>query len=1032
VLLHHLVASADGVRLSLYAKAEVDPRCGTGLCLATDGATLLVGLSGGWLLRLSWAGERLSLLRWEGGPEARQQQLVRGGPGPKASPSPLCVPPGSRGSVPTVERTPHPLGTPSRSSPLPLRSRGSLRQSCGSASLRQSGQGGQGGQSRHRPAAIVRRSSTEVRALSSAFSPTPGSALFSPPAGGGGGEGSGGEGSGGEGGGVVALAASAGLRMTALVGCGGQAALLLGAAAVAAAAAEEEEEDGALRLLQVQRRGARCVVLCSTQRLAAVGGASGEVCLYALPPPEARRGAAARRGEEPAGEEPAPPLRRLSLSAWGESLLTTGGVSCLAFAPDGAGLAVGWRRRGAAIFGPAGTLCAAWPEPSVAAPVALGAGVAALAWGSAGSRLFVAEAGGGDGDGDGDGDGVGGVATAGAAVGGVRELSLLLACSPPCGGGVACSTLAAGGDAIGDAGGAAGEAGRGAAEAAPLLLLGAEHVHIARAAAGPRATGAWTAVPLPAAYVQRCSPLRLAALSPSGAHLAVAGRQGAALTSLDAPRWRFFGASGGAAEASMRAAALCWLGADALLLVGHAPPKAEAPSEAGEAGGGRRAALPPAAQQSGEWDGPGAAVVLLVLPRHALHLRSALARLAPASLRGKVWGCARPSAARLVVGAGRHIALLQMEPKGCLEADASGAPGSLRVAASVLRLFELDPISISISPHVSQHASLPALLPAGLSAAAAGGSGGGGEAGGGGGAEMQASALEIVVRLQDGAVMRGCVGPSPLDVRPGGMGGAVAAEPPPEPLRLQPLLPAGAAVLCWHARGALWALSGRGELCEWRWDGAEPSGVRPEGLQLLSAQPEVLPLRVLPAVWAVLGVRCVGPHAPQPVAQPFLHRHLARLLRDATHDATRDARAPRAFRRRHCLELLLHEAVLATPSATGGASAAAPLETVAALLLELRVTVRCRVVAGCARKTDALHWARLFGACGTPLALLRASLGGGDPACAAMLLLPVQHAHGDEACRDAAREVDRAAAERDMTALQRQLGAFLHRSTECD
>ena len=42
--------------------------------------------------------------------------------------------------------------------------------------------------------------------------------------------------------------------------------------------AEAGEEDGALRLLQVQRRGARCVALCSTQRLAAVGGASGEVC----------------------------------------------------------------------------------------------------------------------------------------------------------------------------------------------------------------------------------------------------------------------------------------------------------------------------------------------------------------------------------------------------------------------------------------------------------------------------------------------------------------------------------------------------------------------------------------------------------------------------------------------------------------------------------------------------------------------------------------------------------------------------------
>ena len=65
-----------------------------------------------------------------------------------------------------------------------------------------------------------------------------------------------------------------------------------------------------------------------------------------------------------------------------------------------------------------------------------------------------------------------------------------------------------------------------------------------------------------------------------------------------------------------------------------------------------------------------------------------------------------------------------------------------------------------------------------------------------------------------------------------------------------------------------------------------------------------------------------------------------------------------------------------------------------------------------------------------PLALLRASLGGGDPASAAMLLLPVQHAHGEEAGRHAAREVERLAAARGMAALQRQLGAFLHRSTE--
>ena len=49
--------TAPQARLSQYAKTEVDPRCGEGLCLATDGTTLLVGFSGGWLLRLSWAGQ---------------------------------------------------------------------------------------------------------------------------------------------------------------------------------------------------------------------------------------------------------------------------------------------------------------------------------------------------------------------------------------------------------------------------------------------------------------------------------------------------------------------------------------------------------------------------------------------------------------------------------------------------------------------------------------------------------------------------------------------------------------------------------------------------------------------------------------------------------------------------------------------------------------------------------------------------------------------------------------------------------------
>jgi hypothetical protein len=82
--------------------------------------------------------------------------------------------------------------------------------------------------------------------------------------------------------------------------------------------------------------------------------------------------------------------------------------------------------------------------------------------------------------------------------------------------------------------------------------------------------------------------------------------------------------------------------------------------------------------------------------------------------------------------------------------------------------------------------------------------------------------------------------------------------------------------------------------------------------------------------------------------------------------------------------------------------------------------VEARIVAGCARKTDASHWARLFAACGDPLELLDACLEAGDVNCAAALLLPVRHVCGTKVCEHMVDKV-RAAAERQRARERRDL-----------
>jgi hypothetical protein len=184
-------------------------------------------------------------------------------------------------------------------------------------------------------------------------------------------------------------------------------------------------------------------------------------------------------------------------------------------------------------------------------------------------------------------------------------------------------------------------------------------------------------------------------------------------------------------------------------------------------------------------------------------------------------------------------------------------------------------------------------------------------------------------------------------------------------------------------------------------------------------------------------------------AQPFAHVEIRQLLLMARPaDALACAkRAP--FRRRYCLELLLHETLVeaaegdararkaagngaeadgAGGGGGGGEGAGASLFVhVATLVRELGAPDWCRIVAGCARKTDASHWARLFAACGDPLELLDACLEAGDVNCAAALLLPVRHVCGTKVCEHMVDKV-RAAAEpqraRERRDLIKQLDAF--------
>ena len=114
-------------------------------------------------------------------------------------------------------------------------------------------------------------------------------------------------------------------------------------------------------------------------------------------------------------------------------------------------------------------------------------------------------------------------------------------------------------------------------------------------------------------------------------------------------------------------------------------------------------------------------------------------------------------------------------------------------------------------------------------------------------------------------------------------------------------------------------------------------------------------------------------------------------------------------------------------SSTSGGENAYLFLHVASLVHKLGRADACRVICGCARKTDPTHWPRLFTVCGQPYDLLHTSLAAGLPDCASALLLPLRHASGSAACAQAVQLVRSAAEARGETNLLCQLDAFAQR-----
>jgi len=611
----------------------------------------------------------------------------------------------------------------------------------------------------------------------------------------------------------------------------------------------------------------------------------------------------------------------------------------------------------------------------------------------------------------------------------------------------------------------------GSRDGASVVLLGSDHVRLARCVA---AAQDWRCLPVPPSYLKRAWPLRTAAVL--GGSVAVAGDRGVAIcrsvchAAVLRERWHFFGASG-AQHKPFRARFLHWVSEECLLVVGHDLYLVDDSSEA-------RAVLAGCGNLSDE-DAVPLSVLLL-----RKDLREVLMRIELDAPWGRLWGCAAlrsdeghpaagtfqgwygmPKRTTLILGAGTGIGMEACPGIGMAHMDVD--KGSYDAALRRVRVIS----------GIARRLPRGMCPPTGLSAVYRdyGGAERGDSEPCGGGAT---SRLEVVVALLDGSVLLSSHHVAAVCILR-----RIA--------RLQPLLqilPPGSSQRLWHAPGTIWTLTTAGM---WQWDvdacrqaiadrevvvwshaGKDPGTNTTcplSAIQILPPPREVCPLAILMAPSAVLGCAVLptpstySTAGPRLHVQPFVHTTIRKLFLLAQPAAALQRARTAPFRRRYCLELLLHEALIevvradARPCMTeavmsdhgtslrkrtpadGALTADGPatsnvylFEHVAMLVRELDQTDWCHIVAGCARKTDALHWERLFAACGHPLELVRAFLEAGDVRCAASLLLPVRHVFGRHACMHAVRKVSQAAEAQGLAHLVAYLCHWCSTTCCCD
>lgn len=735
--------------------------------------------------------------------------------------------------------------------------------------------------------------------------------------------------------------------------------------------------------------GASTAALCGRRQLAAIGLRDGAVRIHSY-------------------EFVDDPVELLSLRPWGYDAIDTGCVSCLAFSPEAASIAIGFQHRGAAAFGLSGALEAHWPVYSGGLALSgsgLANGTVAIAWEPGNAYLLAAPA-----TAEGARDQLGADCC-------VWRLGVLREPHVP--------------GSIQPAG------------AAAILLLGDDHIRIAPTLPATGDQRRWRLLSVPRSYLQRAWPLRLAALTDGGDTIAVAGVRGVAIAPLSTERWRFLGASI-AQLTPFRAHMIHWLSGGALLVIASHLPSSDA----------RSVALAPLTSADGDdlqatGDLPPLSIIVLRSDLREVLFRSQLGDSSP---RAPLWGCGLlptaapasslgtryglPEQVTLVLGSAWSLTTVTLSISAV---TAAGAAAPLRFQLSVRPPLQLPP-DLSSSP-----AGLSAVLRVAMETTQNTSSdipGLAGDRKDDGATHSPVQEVEVIVPLQDGSMVAATLPLQiePFDARASGYIDSMESHEAIATLTAQAsiwlLLPRKSAQRSWHAPGIVWTLNANG-MRQWRVC-KNQALAETTALQIMPQPREVLPLAVLPELCAVLGIAflpvpaATAPLGPHVHLQPCLHHHIRRQLQQGN-DATalqlaRDA----PFRRRYCLELLLHETLLAAAKVSPSSDArdeAAIFGSVVSLLQSLDTAEYHNVVANCARKTDAVYWDRLFAVCGSPLKLLTAAFDAGELRCAAVLLLPVRHAAGLEACDEATRRVRGRANELGMAALVRQLDAFSTRAS---